>query len=111
MPVKIQELTGFGFVFEPKRFDAAFCSGRCPARFHPFNDHSLIQSLVHIKTKREAKRALASGHPYTAPLVKTPCCSPAQFENLDILHLDETNSSKLRVTNWKNIIASECACA
>ena len=111
MPVKIKELSGFGFVYQPKRFDAAFCAGRCPARYHPFNDHSLIQSLVHIKTKREAKRAMEAGDDVVPDKVKTPCCSPAQFENLDILHLDESNVRKLRVTNWKNIIVSECACA
>ena len=107
MPVNIRDLEGFGFIYQPRVFDAAFCAGRCPPRFHPLNDHSLLQSLMHIKSKRAA---LAETGTRKAK-IKNTCCTPAVFENLDILHLDEKDPAKLRVTNWKNIIVSECACA
>ena len=107
MPVNIRELEGFGFIYQPRVFDAAFCGGSCPPRYHPLNDHSLLQSLMHIKSKREAP----GGGRGRRAKIKNTCCTPAVFENLDILHLDERDPSKLRVTNWKNIIVSECACA
>ena len=105
MPVKIRELEGFGFIYQPAEFDAAFCAGQCPPRYHPLNDHSLLQSLMHIKTAKSVRKFGRKAK------VKKPCCTPSKFENLDILHLDEENPSKLRVTKWRNIIVSECACA
>ena len=53
MPVQLRELEGFTFIYEPREFDAAFCAGRCPPRFSPRNDHALLQSLMHIKSKKE----------------------------------------------------------
>ena len=117
MPVNIAELEGFGFIYQPRVFDAAFCGGKCPPRYHPLNDHSLLQSLMHIKSKRAALAAGGGGggrrrrRRRRRASIRNTCCSPAVFENLDILHLDERDPSKLRVTNWKNIIVSECACA
>ena len=105
MPVNVRELEGFGFIYQPAEFDAAFCAGKCPPRYHPLNDHSLLQSLMHIKSARKAKEVGKRAK------IKKPCCTPSKFENLDILHLDEIDPTKLRVTNWKNIIVSECAWA
>ena len=107
MTVNIQDLEGFGFIYQPRVFDAAFCGGSCPPRYHPLNDHSLLQSLMHIKSKSAAR---GSGRRRRSKIKKT-CCSPASFENMDILHLDEKDPTKLRVTNWKSIIVSQCACA
>ena len=107
MRVNFRDLEGFGFIYQPRVFDANFCGGSCPPRYHPLNDHSLLQSLMHIKSKAASRTA---GRRRRSKIKKT-CCSPAKFENLDILHLDEVDPSKLRVTNWKNIIVSQCACA
>ena len=38
----IEQLTE-GFIFQPEEFDASHCRGRCPPRYHPLNDHSLLQ--------------------------------------------------------------------
>ena len=43
MPVRLQELEGFSFIYQPEQFDAVHCKGRCPPRYHPLNDHSLLQ--------------------------------------------------------------------
>lgn len=101
MMVRLPDLQGFEFIMQPQEFDAFYCAGRCPARYLPRNDHSLLQSLLHMKSRRDP----------AAKGVKKPCCSPSKFESLDILHLDELDNTRLKVTNWKNIIVGECACA
>jgi len=99
MTVNLRELEGFEFIMQPAEFDAYYCVGKCPPRYLPRNDHSLLQSLLHLKHRGGGKG------------IKRPCCSPSKFESIDILHLDEQDSTRLKVTNWKNIIVSECACA
>jgi len=105
MKIKFEDLEGFDFIYMPREFDASFCKGRCPPRYKPMNDHSLLQSLMYIKSERTNNRRRRS------PKVKRPCCSPSKFESLDILHLDEEDPTRLKVTNWKNIKVSQCACA
>ena len=78
------------------------CKGRCPARYNAINDHSLLQSIMHLKTKN-------SKNPKNK--VHRPCCVGTKFQPLDILHVDDRNASKLKVTHWKNVIVSECGCA
>jgi len=104
MKVNLRELEGFSFIIEPKQFNAYQCRGKCPPRYRPLNDHSLLQSLMHIKQQKNAvENNLRSK-------VKKPCCVPSKLESLPILHLDENNPSKLKVTTWKSIIVTECAC-
>jgi integrin beta 8 len=103
MTVKLRELEGFGFIMQPAEFDAFYCRGKCPPRYLPRNDHSLLQSLLHLKSQREGGGGRAR--------IKQPCCNPSKFESIDILHLDEMDPTRLKVTHWKNIIVSECACA
>ena len=105
MKVKLDDLEGFDFIYMPREFDASLCRGMCPPRYRPMNDHSLLQSLMFIKSDRTARK---SGR---RSKIKTPCCSPSKFESLDILHLDAADPTRLKVTNWKNIKVSQCACA
>ena len=105
MVVKFRDLQGFNFILEPVEFNAFMCRGKCPARFRPLNDHSLLQSLLHMKQARqEGERESGQAR------VKRPCCVPAKLSSLPILHLDEENPTKLKVTVWKSIIVTECAC-
>ena len=107
MVVNLRELEGFNFILEPTEFNAFMCRGKCPARYKPLNDHSLLQSLMHIKHQHEAVDAV--DEPMNR--IKRPCCVPSKLSSLPILHLDENNPSKLKVTTWKSIIVTECACA
>ena len=100
MVVDLTSLQGFEFIFEPQQFNAYMCGGKCPARFLPLNDHSLLQSLMHLKGMEDND----------APRVKRPCCVPSKYESMNILHLDPENATKLKVTSWKNIIVTQCAC-
>lgn len=101
MKVDLPKIGGFDFIFMPKKFNAAMCSGKCPPRYKPLSDHSLLQSLVGLRS--------GQGHDDRSP--PSPCCSPSAYESLDILHLDDQDPTKLKVTNWKNIKVSQCACA
>ena len=92
-------ISGFEFIQQPKAFDAFMCKGRCPARYNAINDHSLLQSIMHLKTRKSENK------------VHRPCCVGTKFQPLDILHVDDRDPSKLKVTHWKNVIVSECGCA
>ena len=104
MIVNFDEMEGFEFIVEPRQFNAYMCRGRCPARYKPLNDHSLLQSLLHIKQQKNLEQE-------DSVKVKRPCCVPSKLSSLPILHLDENDPSKLKVTLWHNIIVTECACA
>jgi len=105
MVVNLRQLEGFNFILEPTEFNAFMCRGRCPARYRPMTDHSLLQSLMHIKNQQEDAVEFGGNK------VKRPCCVPSKLSSLPILHLDEKNPSKLKVTTWKSVIVTECACA
>ena len=53
MPVRLQELEGFSFIYQPEQFDAVHCKGRCPPRYHPLNDHSLLQVISCIQFPKD----------------------------------------------------------
>ena len=101
MQIELRDIPGFEFIQQPTTFDAHICIGRCPPRFNPTNDHSLLQSLMHLKTQHLDK----------SDRIPRPCCAPNKMEPLDILHIDENDSTRLRVTHWKNVIVGECSCS
>jgi hypothetical protein len=101
MRVDLRDIPGFEFIQQPTTFDAHICVGRCPPRYNPTNDHSLLQSLMHLKTQHLDK----------ADRIPRPCCAPTKMEPLDILHIDENDPTRLRVTHWKNVIVGECSCS
>lgn len=96
MEVVFKELEGFGFILEPKSFDAGYCKGRCPPRYNPANHHALLQSLIWKQDRDRAPR---------------PCCAPNKLTDLEVLHMDDKDSTKLKVSKWKDIGVLECACS
>jgi integrin beta 8 len=96
MEVVFRDLEEFGFIFEPKHFDAGYCKGRCPPRYNPANRHALLQSLIRRQNRDRAPRL---------------CCAPNKLKDLEVLHADEHDSTKLKVTIWKNVSVEECACS
>ena len=95
MTVNLRDLPGFDFILEPAEFEAWQCRGRCPARYRPRSDHALLQSLLHL----------------TSPdTVKRPCCSPSRQAGLPVLHRDPADPAKLVVTQWRDVVVTECAC-
>ncbi|XP_012265619.3 bone morphogenetic protein 4 [Athalia rosae] len=96
MTVIFKDLKGFEFILQPKDFDAGYCKGRCPPRYNPAHHHALLQSLIWKEDRKKAPR---------------PCCAPSKLAELEILYFDENDTTKLKVSNWKNMKVLECACS
>jgi hypothetical protein len=99
MEVPIADMTGYGFVLHPQKFDAHVCHGRCPPGHLPANVHVLLQTLLR-KEGGEDKH-----------WVPKPCCAPARMEPLAVLHLSPKSTEKLQVSLWKDAVVAECRCA
>lgn len=96
MEVVFKEIKGFEFIIQPKVFDAGYCRGKCPPRYNPAHHHALLQSLIWKQDKNKAPR---------------PCCAPSKLVELEVLHVDENDPKKLKVSTWSDMRALECACS
>ncbi|KAH8256469.1 hypothetical protein KR032_009424, partial [Drosophila birchii] len=94
--VVFKDIKGFEFILQPKVFDAGYCHGRCPPRHNPAHHHALLQSLIWQEDHSRAPR---------------PCCAPSKLEMLEILHIDENHSDKLKISTWSDMQIVECACS
>ncbi|XP_017869373.1 PREDICTED: uncharacterized protein LOC108617975 [Drosophila arizonae] len=94
--VAFKDIKGFEFIIQPKVFDAGYCLGRCPPRHNPAHHHALLQSLIWQQDHTRVPR---------------PCCAPSKLTELEILHVDENHSDKLKISTWSNMQVSECACS
>ncbi|EDV45236.1 uncharacterized protein LOC6555854 isoform X1 [Drosophila erecta] len=94
--VAFKNIKGFEFILQPKVFDAGYCHGRCPPRHNPAHHHALLQSLIWQEDHNRAPR---------------PCCAPSKLEMLEILHVDEDHSDKLKISTWSDMQVVECACS
>ncbi|KAH8318293.1 hypothetical protein KR074_003672 [Drosophila pseudoananassae] len=96
LDVVFKKIKGFEFILQPKVFDAGYCHGRCPPRHNPAHHHALLQSLIWQENHTRAPR---------------PCCAPSKLDILEILHVDEENSDKLKISTWTDMQVVECACS
>ncbi|KAM7341363.1 TGF-beta domain-containing family member maverick isoform 2-T2 [Cochliomyia hominivorax] len=96
MEVTFKEIKGFEFIIQPKVFDAGYCHGRCPPRYNPAHHHALLQSLIWKQNHHKAPR---------------PCCAPSKLVELEVLHVDEKDSEKLKISTWSDMKVVECACS
>ncbi|XP_020809870.1 LOW QUALITY PROTEIN: bone morphogenetic protein 4 [Drosophila serrata] len=96
LDVAFKDIKGFEFILQPKVFDAGYCHGRCPPRHNPAHHHALLQSLIWQEDHSRAPR---------------PCCAPSKLEMLEILHIDENHSDKLKISTWSDMQIVECACS
>ncbi|XP_033168251.1 uncharacterized protein LOC117146311 [Drosophila mauritiana] len=96
LDVAFKNIKGFEFILQPKVFDAGYCHGRCPPRHNPAHHHALLQSLIWQEDHKLAPR---------------PCCAPSKLEMLEILHVDEDHSDKLKISTWSDMQVVECACS
>jgi integrin beta 8 len=96
MDVVFKDLKGFGYIYAPQHFDAGYCKGRCKYLHNLANQHALFQSLVRKKHKDRAPKL---------------CCAPNKLSDLEILHVDENDTTKLKVTTWSDTTVEECACS
>jgi len=131
MRVVFADIPGFDFIVEPKWFDAGLCRGRCPAKYNPATRHAFIQSLLWKQHNNNRRGGVAGGsgekrsrrkvrHGGASAAAATtrapqpppkPCCAPSKLDQLQIIHVDETDPSSLKVTTWKEMAVVECACS
>lgn len=96
MDVVFKEIKGFEFIIQPKNFDAGYCRGRCPPRYNPAHHHAVLQSMIWKQDKSKAPR---------------PCCAPSKLVELEVLHVDENDGTKMKVSTWSNMRVLDCACS
>ncbi|BFG06734.1 bone morphogenetic protein 2 [Drosophila madeirensis] len=96
LDVVFKDIKGFEFILQPKMFDAGYCHGRCPPRHNPAHHHALLQSLIWQQDSSRAPR---------------PCCAPSKLKVLEILHVDEEHTDKLKISTWSDMQVLECACS
>jgi transforming growth factor beta, invertebrate len=94
--IDFKELGGYDYIIQPRHFDAGFCDGTCPFRHNMGSNHAYFQSLAHHQLKKED--------------VPNVCCAPTRLQDLEILHIDENDHTKLKVTTMKKMRAMKCSC-
>lgn len=94
--IDFKELGGYEYIIQPRHFDAGFCDGTCPFRHNMGSNHAYFQSLAHHQLKKND--------------VPNVCCAPTRLQDLEILHVDENDHTKLKVTTMKKMRAMKCSC-
>lgn len=94
--IDFKELGGYDYIIEPRKFDAGYCDGTCAFRENVANNHAFFQSL--------ARNHSQHSH------VPNVCCAPTRFVDMEILHVDELDHTKLKVTTMKKMKAMRCSC-
>ncbi|XP_007890424.1 bone morphogenetic protein 2-like [Callorhinchus milii] len=82
------------WVKAPLNYNAFYCDGTCPPKYKLATMHTLIQSNMN----RVSHGA-----------VRTPCCVPASYEPLTLLHFN--SDRKLTATAFDDMIVSKCHCS
>ncbi|XP_007943664.1 growth/differentiation factor 15 [Orycteropus afer afer] len=92
--VTVEELGWADWVLAPRELDVRACVGACPSRFRPASAHARIKARLHDLD------------PVSAP---APCCVPASFESVVLLHQDSDGG--VTITPYDDILVKDCHCA
>ncbi|KAM9241680.1 growth/differentiation factor 15-like [Dugong dugon] len=92
--VTLEELGWEDWVLAPRELDVRACVGACPPRFRPANAHARIKARLHDLD------------PGFAP---EPCCVPASFEPVVLMHQD--SDGRVTLTPYDDILVKDCHCA